>query len=121
MEPRLLFLILFCLIIGLLHVIAFWRRKAGETAYAAARNTRREYEREYYCRMAVMAGHKEACRMYCIMHSDFFEDQHPLKPYKFKGMNVTFSVIIIRRDSGSCWILNSEDSVKNSTASRTEK
>lgn len=27
MEPRLLFLILFCLIIGLLHVIAFWRRK----------------------------------------------------------------------------------------------
>ena len=90
MEPRLLFLILFCLIIGLLHVIAFWRRKAGETAYAAARNTRREYEREYYCRMAVMAGHKEACRMYCIMHSDFFEDQHLLKPYKFKGMNVTF-------------------------------
>lgn len=121
MEPRLLFLILFCLIVGLLHVIAFWRRKAGETAYAAARNTRREYEREYYCRMAVMAGHKEACRMYCIMHSDFFEDQHPLKPYKFKGMNVTFSVIIIRRDSGSCWILNSEDSVKSSTASRTEK
>lgn len=26
MEPKLLFLILFCLIIGLLHIIAFWRR-----------------------------------------------------------------------------------------------
>lgn len=32
MEPKLLFLILFCLIIGLLHIIAFWRRKAGEAA-----------------------------------------------------------------------------------------
>lgn len=90
MEPRLLFLILFCLIIGLLHVIAFWRRKAGEAAYAAARSASREDERDRYCRMAVMAGHKEACRMYCVMHSERFEDRLPLKPYKFKGMSVSF-------------------------------
>ena len=67
MEPKLLFLILFCLIIGLLHIIAFWRRKAGEAAYAAARNASREDERERYCRMAVMAGHRDACRMFCCM------------------------------------------------------
>ena len=90
MEPRLLFLILFCLIIGLLHIIAFWRRQAGEAAYAAARSANREDERDRYCRMAVMAGHKEACRMYCVMHSELFEDRLPLKPYKFKGMSVSF-------------------------------
>ncbi len=90
MEPRLLFLILFCLIIGLLHVIAFWRRKTGEAAYAAARSASREDERDHYCRMAVMAGHKEACRMFCVMHSELFEDRLPLKPYKFKGMSVSF-------------------------------
>lgn len=90
MEPRLLFLILFCLIIGLLHIIAFWRRKAGEAAYAAARSASREDERDHYCRMAVMAGHKEACRMYCVMHSERFEDRLPLKPYKFKGMYTHF-------------------------------
>lgn len=40
--------------------------------------------------MAVMAGHKEACRMFCVMHSELFEDRLPLKPYKFKGMSVSF-------------------------------
>lgn len=90
MEPKLLFLILFCLIIGLLHIIAFWRRKAGEAAYAAARNASREDERERYCRMAVMAVHRDACRMFCCMHSERFDDRWPLKPFKFRGIRIAF-------------------------------
>lgn len=90
MKLKLLFLFLFCLIIGLLHVIAFWRRKAGEAAYAAARSTGREDEREHYCRLAVMAGHRDACRMFCCLHPDRFEDRHPLKPFKSHGIRMAF-------------------------------
>lgn len=36
-APRIVFLILFCLIGVLWHIIGYWRRKTGEAAYAAAR------------------------------------------------------------------------------------
>lgn len=36
-APRIVFLILLCLIGVLWYIIGYWRRKAGEAAYAAAR------------------------------------------------------------------------------------
>ena len=67
MSEKLVLLVLLGIVVGMLHVIAFWRRKAGEAAYAAARSASREDERGRYCRMAVMAGHRDACRMFCCM------------------------------------------------------
>lgn len=90
MSERLVLLVLLGIVVGMLHVIAFWRRKAGEAAYAAARSASREDERDRYCRMAVMAGHRDACRMFCCMYPDRFDDRHPLKPFKFRGIRIAF-------------------------------
>lgn len=47
-------------------------------------------ERDRYCRLAVLAGHREACLMFCFARSDFFEDHQPLKPFKSHGIKVAF-------------------------------
>lgn len=90
MNERLVFLILLCLIGVLWHIIGYWRRRAREAAYAAARMTDNAGERDRYCRLAVMAGHRDACRMFCFSHPDRFEDHTPLKPFKMRGIRVTF-------------------------------
>lgn len=71
-------------------IIGFWKRKAGEAAYAAARMADTAGERDRYCRLAVMAGHRDACRMFCFSHPERFEDQLPLKPFKSHGIRMTF-------------------------------
>ena len=90
MEPRLLFLILVGIAIGLSCLAGYWRKKAGEAAFAAALLDDKAEDRDRHCRLAVMAGHRDACRMFCIAHPDFYEDRHPLKPFRFRGISVTF-------------------------------
>lgn len=90
MNARLVFLILLCVIGVLWCIIGYWRKKAGEGAFAAARLADTGEERDRYCRLAVLAGHRDACRMFCFAHTDFFEDRQPLKPFKLRGMRVAF-------------------------------
>lgn len=90
MEPRLLFLILVGITIGLSCLAGYWRKKAGEAAFAAALLADKAEDRDRHCRLAVMAGHRDACRMFCFAHPDFYEDRHPLKPFRFRGISVTF-------------------------------
>ena len=85
-----MYLILLCIIGVLWWVIGYWRRKAGEAAFAAARMAGNDEERDHYCRLAVKAGHQDACRMFCFSHSDLFEDHPPLKPFKSRGMSMAF-------------------------------
>lgn len=82
MEAKLWFILLCSVVALLLYVIGFWRRKAGEAAFAAARAAATAEDRDRYCRLAVMAGHREACKMFCLARSDFFEDHRPLEPFK---------------------------------------
>lgn len=90
MEPRLLFLILVGIAIGLSCLAGYWRKKAGEAAFAAALLADKAEDRDRHCRLAVMAGHRDACCMFCFAHPDFYEDRHPLKPFRFRGISVTF-------------------------------
>ena len=90
MEPRLVFLILVCVTVWLVYLVGYWRKKAGDAAFAAALLADKTEERDRYCRLAVMAGNSDACRMFCFAHSDFFEDRHPLKPFRFHGISVAF-------------------------------
>lgn len=90
MNERLVFLILLCIIGVLWWVIGYWRRKAGEAAFAAARMAGNNEERDRYCRLAVRTGHRDACRMFCFSHPDLFEDHPPLKPFKSRGMSMAF-------------------------------
>lgn len=90
MNERLVSLILLGVFSLLCSIIAYWRRKAGEAAYAAARTAESDKERDRYCRLAVMAGHRDACRMFCFSRPDLFEDHPPLKPFKSRGIRMTF-------------------------------
>ena len=90
MEPRLLFLILVGIAIGLSCLAGYGRKKAGEAAFAAALLADKAEDRDRHCRLAVMAGHRDACRMFCFAHPDFYEGRHPLKPFRFRGISVTF-------------------------------
>lgn len=90
MNERLVSLILLGVFSLLCSIIAYWRRKAGEAAYTAARTAESDKERDRYCRLAVMAGHRDACRMFCFSRPDLFEDHPPLKPFKSRGIRMSF-------------------------------
>ncbi|EJX04023.1 phosphoribosyltransferase [Phocaeicola sp.] len=90
MNERLLFTLLLFLIMGLLRIIGYWRRKAGKVAFDAARMSNADKERDRYCRLAVMAGHREACRMFSILHPDRFEEHVPNKKFKLHGIRMAF-------------------------------
>ena len=90
MHERVIFLILLCVIGMLCTVIGFWRRKTADASFAAARAAATAKERDRYCRLAVLAGYREACLMFCFARSDFFEDHQPLKPFKSHGIKVAF-------------------------------
>ncbi|EEX46686.1 hypothetical protein BACFIN_05722 [Bacteroides finegoldii DSM 17565] len=89
-KPVIIFLILLCLIGVLWHIIGYWRRKAREAAYVAARMADNAEERDRYCRLAVMTGHRDACRMFCFLHPDLFEDHLPLTLFKSRGIRMAF-------------------------------
>lgn len=90
MKERLVFTLLLFLIMGLWCIIGFWKRKAGEAAFAAARMADKDEKRDRYCRLAILAGHKGACRMFCFTHSNEYGDRKPLKPFKFRGIRMIF-------------------------------
>ena len=73
MNERLVFVILLGVISVLWYIVGYWRRKAGETAFLAAQKTEKEDERDRLCRLAVRAGHRDACRMFCCLHPDLFK------------------------------------------------
>lgn len=89
-NARLVFLALLCVIGVLWRIIGYWRRKAGDAAFEAARNANSDEKRDHYCRLAVLAGHRDACRMFCFGHPDLFEDHPPLKPFKSRGIRMAF-------------------------------
>lgn len=90
MNERLVFTLLLCVVGVLWCIIGYWRRKAGEAAFAAARMADNAEERGRYCRLAVMVGHQDACRMFCLSHPDLFEEHPPLKPFKSHGIRMIF-------------------------------
>lgn len=112
LHPRLVFLILLCVIGVLWRIIGYWRRKTGEAAFAAARSADTAGKRDYYSRLAVMAGHREACRMFGFAHPDIFEDKQPLRVFMLHGVRVVFTGIIIRHDTG---IYSMTDNVLSAT------
>ena len=90
MNERLVFIILLCVIGVLWRIIGYWRKKTGEVAFAAAQMADKAEERDRFCRLAVRAGHRDACRMYYCLYPDLFNKQPPLKPFKLHGTRVVF-------------------------------
>lgn len=90
METKLWFMVLCGLAVLLSYLAGFWQRETGEATYATARTVATAKERDRYCRLAVLVGHREACRIFCFARSDFFEDYQPLKPFRSHGIKVAF-------------------------------
>ena len=105
MNARLLFILLLFTIGALWYIIGYWRRKAGEAAFAAARLAEKSEERERYCRLAVMAGHREAC---------------PISRSSYEASESPFTDIIIRHDTMRCSMMNRRLSAIPSTSSNKE-
>lgn len=90
MNARLLFILLLFTIGACGILSATGDEKQEEAAFAAARLTEKSEERERYCRLAVMAGHREACRMFCLLHPERFDGHSPHKPFKLRGIRISF-------------------------------
>lgn len=121
MNERLVFVILLGVISILWYIVGYWRRKAGETAFLAAQKTEKKDERDRLCRLAVRAGHRDACRMFCCLHPDLFKEQPPLKPFKLHGTKVVFYGQIIRPGTNRFSTMISRRSAIQSMSSRREK
>lgn len=90
MNPNILNIIFACVIAVLLSRLSFWRRKVAESAFVSALSAHTPEKRDYYCRLAVLAGHKDACKMFYFSNISFFEDYQPLKPFKLHGIKMVF-------------------------------
>lgn len=121
MNERLVFVILLGVISILWYIVGYWRRKAGETAFLAAQKTEKEDERDRLCRLAVRAGHRDACRMFCCLHPDLFKEQPPLKPFKLHGTKVVFYGQYYRPGTNRFSTMISRRSAIQSMSSRREK
>lgn len=85
-----LYIILVCICSIGAFLANYWKRKTGEAAFAAARMTESAEKRDHFCRMAVMAEHQAACRMFCLLHPELFEKHAPLVVFKSHGIRTAF-------------------------------
>lgn len=120
MNARLLFILLLFVIGALWYIIGYWRRKAGEAAFAAARLAEKSEERERYCRLAVMAGHREACRMFCLCTPNSLMAILPISRSNHEASESLFTGITIRHDTMRCSMMNRGLSAVPSTNSNKE-
>lgn len=121
MEPRLLFLILAGIAVGLSCLAGYWRRKAGNAAFAAALLADKAEERDRYCRLAVMAGNRDACRMFCFAHPDFSRTGIRSSPSASTASAWRSTGTTIRRGTKGCSAKNSASSADPSMPSRRER
>lgn len=74
----------------LLAYAGFWKRRAGRAYYHAAAQASDDKERKELAMRGVLAGNKEAARLYAIMQPDEFSSRHPHKVFKKKGVRCVF-------------------------------
>lgn len=119
MNARLLFILLLSQLghCGILSATGDESRRSGIRRRTVDRKSE---ERERYCRLAVMAGHREACRMFCLLHPERFDGHSPHKPFKLRGIRISFTDITIRHDTMRYSMMNRGLSAIPSTSSNKE-
>lgn len=75
----------------LLAYAGFWRRRAGNAYYYSATQTLYDKEKKEFALRGVLAGNKDAARLYAIMQPDEFSSRHPYKIFKNKGVRCVFA------------------------------
>ena len=75
----------------LLAYAGFWRRRAGKAYYYSAAQTLYDKEKKEFAMRGVLAGNKDAARLYAIMQPEEFSSRHPYKIFKKKGVRCVFS------------------------------
>lgn len=74
----------------LLAYAGFWKRRAGMAYYHAAAQASDNKERKELAMRGVLAGNKDATRLYAVMQPDEFSTRHPDKAFKRKGVRCVF-------------------------------
>ena len=120
MNARLLFILLLFVIGALWYIIGYWRRKAGEAAFAAARLAEKSEERERYCRLAVwpVIGKPAVCSVSCTPNS--LMAILPISRSNHEASESLFTGITIRHDTMRCSMMNRGPSAIPSTNSNKE-
>lgn len=75
----------------LLAYARFWRRRAGDVYYRAAIQSPYEQDKINNAMRSILAGNKDAARLYAIMLADRFSSHHPGKAFCLKGIVCVFS------------------------------
>lgn len=75
----------------LIGCVRFWRRKAGQAFYAAAKFAPSDDIRARYARKSVLAGNNEARLLYIFSSPASFSDRRPLTVFKVKKIPCVFS------------------------------
>lgn len=79
------------LVLILIGCIRFWRRKAGQAFYVAAKFAPSDDIRARYARKSVLAGNKDARLLYIFSSPASFSDRRPLTTFKTKKIPCIFS------------------------------
>ena len=74
----------------LLAYAGFWKRRAGRVYYHAAAQASDDKEKKELAMRGVLAGNKDAARLYAVMQPDEFSTRHPDKAFKRKGVRCVF-------------------------------
>lgn len=85
------FLVGLMLVLILIVCIRFWRIKAGQAFYAAAKFAPSEDIRARYARKSVLAGNREARLLYIFSSPASFSGRRPLSVFKVKKIPCVFS------------------------------
>lgn len=71
--------------------VRFWRRKAGQAFYAAAKFAPSDDIRAWYARKGVLAGNTDSRLLYIFSSPASFSDRRPLTAFKIKKIPCVFS------------------------------
>jgi hypothetical protein len=74
----------------LLHIIAYWWRKTREVVFTTAWMADAGYVCDRYYHMAVMAGHRDACRIFYFLHPNLFGNYPLLKLFNSFSIRLAF-------------------------------
>jgi hypothetical protein len=85
----------------LIACVRFWRRKAGQAFYAAAKFAPSDDIRARYARKGVLAGNTDSRLLYIFSSPASFSDRRPLTAFKIKKIPCVFSGFYFPARTGS--------------------
>ncbi len=90
--PIILSLLLFIiLLLSFYYYAQYWKRKAAYALLQYGRNAQNHEERKWAAQQALMAGHKDAAKLYALTCPEAFDKELPLVPFYRDNIKCVFA------------------------------